>query len=291
MQQEKGIVLKGIRGNYYVLDKENKMHLCRAKAILFKNNKDNGIVVGDFVLFEKEEKRIVEVLKRKNQITRWKDLKKKILFTNLDQVLLLDPCNLSMPEFIFSCAYSFSLEKIKTILLLTKIDLINKNELKILLDLYQSAGLEVFTHSIVRKKDNTLLLGKLKAKTTLVFGQSGVGKSSLLNHFFPEMDLKTRNIQKNKLGKHTTTKVEIYPKKNNILIADSPGIRDFLLPPLKKEQLAKNFFLLSDLAKNCFYKNCSHHTEPKCKVKEALQNAEYPKDLYRYYLQILKSSL
>ena len=290
MKQEKGIVLKGIRGNYYILGKDNETHLCRAKSILFKNNKDGGIVVGDFVLFQKENCRIIEVLERKNQITRWKDFKKKVVFANLDQVLLLDACNFSVPKFIFSCAYFFSLEKIETILLLSKKDIVNKNELKALLNLYQSARLNVFTHSILDKK-NELLIGKLKSKTTLIFGQSGVGKSSLLNHFFPEMNLKTRDLQKNKLGKHTTTKVEIYPKKNNILIADSPGIRDFLLPPLEKEKLAKNFFLLGKLAKDCFYKNCQHRTEPKCKVQEALKKAEYPLDLYHYYLQILKSSV
>lgn len=279
--------MKGIRGNYTVCNEEGQRILCRAGASLFQKN---SIAVGDFVFFQQtgEKGWISETLPRKNQIIRSKYGKGQVLFVNLDQIFLLDALNHPQSNFVFTAAYAFSLEKIKPIILLTKEDLCEQKTKQELLALYQSAGLTVFTHNLFDKGANQeFFLQKLKNKTSLFFGQSGVGKSSLLNYLFNDMDLKTRKVQKNMLGQHTTTTTEIYKKKGNIFIADSPGIREFVFVELNKKELARKFFLMEGLSENCFFNDCLHHTEPKCAIKKALADKNYHQELYKYYLQLL----
>jgi ribosome biogenesis GTPase len=284
-----GLVLKGIRGNYSVCDEKGTIYPCRAAASLFHKN---SIVVGDFVLFQKQEGKswITKILTRKNQIPRTKQAgKSQILFANLDQVFLLDALNQPHIDFILGCAYAFSLEKIKPIILLTKKDLVDESVCQKILCLYQSAKLTTLAHSTLDQGlQREFFIKQLENKTSLFFGKSGVGKTSLLNYLFPKMNLKTRGLQKNMSGRHTTTKTEIYQKPNNIFIADSPGIQDFSLQTLDKKQIAKNFFLFSNLAENCFFKDCLHNTEPKCAIKKAVDEKKYPRALYQHYLNLIQ---
>ena len=288
--EKEGLVLKGIRGNYSICDKKGNVFLCRGGKSLFQKN---SIVVGDKVFFQQNEDAgwITRILPRKNQIIRQKHSKNQILFANLEQVFILDALNCPQTNFILSCVYAFYLENVQAIILLTKEDLAKQKTKKELVKFYQLAKINVLVHNLfdkgVRKKE---FLQRLKNKTTLFFGQSGVGKSSLLNYLFPEMHLKTRMVNKNMLGRHTTTRTEIYKKKDNIFIADSPGIREFIFPRSDKKILAKKFFLMKNVAMDCFFKDCLHDTEPKCAVKLAVEKKDYPFELYQHYLQLLKKS-
>ena len=285
---KEGIVLKGIRGHYVVCDKIGKIYQCKAKSSLFRQK---TVVVGDIIIFEEQENNgwIIEVKQRKNKIIRYKKNKPQILFANLDQVFLLDALNNPQTNFLLNSAYAFTKENILPIVILTKMDRVTTKTKQELCNFYQSAKIEVLAHSIFDRRDKkNILLKKLANKTSLFFGQSGVGKSSLLNYLFPEMNLKTRPTQKNMLGKHTTSKTEIYKKQNNTFIADSPGIREFRLYQQDTHQFAKNFFLLAPLEKQCFYKDCLHKTEPRCAVIQAVTNKNYPLALYQHYLELLQ---
>ena len=283
-----GKVLKKIKGFYYILSNK-KVIEAKARASLFvEGNSINNVAIGDIVVCQASKNNfwIIEVKTRQNKLIRLRQTKPQVLFANVDQVFLLDPANKLNFNFIIGCAYAAKIQNIKPIIILTKLDLIKKSKLKSIQLFYETAGLEFYNHSIYDKKSTEQIRALAQNKITVLFGQSGIGKSSLLNCLFPEMQLKISNLQKNLSGKHTTSKSEIYLKEN-ILIADSPGIQQFQFYNFDKQYLAENFFAINKITDTCHYKNCIHHTEPKCSIIEAVQKKLYPKELYQIYLNLL----
>lgn len=288
MEKKIAKILKKSRGFYYVLDQNKKILECKAQAKLFRKNKEK-IAVGDLVVVDVADfgNWIIKIFERKNKLIRSKINKVQVLFANIDQVFILDSLNNSNPVFTIGCSYAIQKENIKPIVILTKKDLVSKKELNSMNLLCQNANLQFFNHSIYHKTNTVELKKLLVNKSTIFFGKSGVGKSSLINSLFPGMNLKTRILQKNLAGKHTTSNTELYLKKNNILIGDSPGIQEFSFYNLDPEHLSKKFFNFENLVNLCHYKDCKHHLEPKCAIIDAVKNNTYKKELYEIYLILL----
>ena len=128
----------------------------------------------------------------------------------------------------------------------------------------------------------------MAGKTNLIAGHSGVGKSTLINALEPKLDLKTGIISKaHSKGKHTTTFAEMHEMKNGGFIIDTPGIKEFGIVDLEKQELSHYFPEMRNLLGECKYNGCQHYHEPACAVKEAVDKGKIALTRYECYLQIL----
>jgi ribosome biogenesis GTPase len=156
--------------------------------------------------------------------------------------------------------------------------------------MYEAVGYKVLLVSAEKREGIGLLQELLKDRTTLLSGHSGVGKSSLLNVIFPDMNLKTSDISGwSGKGQHTTTFAEMYDLPFGGRIIDTPGMREFGLVDIEKQELSHYFPEMRDRLNNCQFNNCLHYNEPGCAIKEAVNNGEIHEDRYVSYLGILDS--
>ena len=141
----------------------------------------------------------------------------------------------------------------------------------------------------VKEKQNLNDLEELfQGKTTLLTGHSGVGKSSLLNYFVPELGLKTSSISDfSSKGKHTTTFAEMHVMNENTFLIDTPGIKEFGIVDMQKAEISQYFPEMRELRNKCRFNNCLHVNEPGCAVREAVENGEIYKSRYQTYLSVL----
>jgi len=176
-------------------------------------------------------------------------------------------------------------------LIFNKIDLYNKEQtdfMNYLIDVYQKAGYECFTTSVIQKHNIENIKLLLKDKITLISGNSGVGKSSLINLVDPGLNLKTSEISDyHKSGKHTTTFAEMFELAIGGYIIDTPGIRGFGLHDFQKNELFHYFPEIFNASKSCKFYNCTHVHEPGCAVKKEVEEGNISQIRYENYLSIL----
>jgi len=177
-------------------------------------------------------------------------------------------------------------ERIKPIICFTKVDLLTEEEqkdFKKIYDYYNKIGISAVTNEELAKLDNLIA-----NKTIVLTGQTGAGKSSLLNRLNPNLNLDTNAISK-ALGRgvHTTRHVELF-KYKTALIADTPGFSSFDLINLTKENIRDSFI---EFGFNCKYKDCYHQSEQDCDVKERVAKGEILKSRYYNYLKLLNEKI
>ncbi|MEG0381145.1 MAG: ribosome small subunit-dependent GTPase A, partial [Kurthia sp.] len=213
--------------------------------------------------------------------------------SNVDQAILV--FSVKEPNFntILLDRFLVVLEsfRIHPIICLTKMDLLPEAEV-VEIQKYSKQYEDIGYTIIQTYKDDPALLEKitpvLANKTTVLAGQSGVGKSTLLNTLMPELDLKTGVISEAlNRGKHTTRHVELIEVAGG-LIADTPGFSSFDFDTIEKEELTSCFPELQRASENCKFRGCLHLKEPKCFVKEQLENGEIEQYRYDHYLQFLQ---
>jgi len=296
-----GTVIKST-GDKYLVKTEKAEYLCniRGKFRTSGLRSTSPIAVGDKVEFEvinEEQKHglIQEIRPRKNMLVRKStNLSKKshILAANIDLAVLM--VTLKDPEtyqlFIDRFLVASEKENVPAALVFNKIDLLDEEErenLDYLYMMYKSIGYPCVKISVKEEKNIDEFSRLIAGKTVVINGNSGVGKSSLLNLLAPGLNLKTAQISdSHRQGKHTTTFAEMFEIGDARLI-DSPGIKGFGLTDIDYNRLSKYFREMDALRSECKFNNCTHTHEPGCRIKEAVENYEISPDRYRNYLKIL----
>jgi len=153
---------------------------------------------------------------------------------------------------------------------------------------YQSLGYDVHFLSVKKQINLDFFKEQLVNKSHIFLGQSGVGKSSLINSLIPDLQLRVNEISsKSKLGKHTTTNTTIYHIPSGGDLIDSPGVREFQLDSLTELEIKNGFKEFRALSDACRFRDCKHINEPNCAVKESLDQGKINPNRYQSYLNIL----
>ncbi|MCC8062729.1 MAG: ribosome small subunit-dependent GTPase A [Rikenellaceae bacterium] len=300
-----GIVTKSTGSWYTVLDPvTGRQARCRIRGVfrLRGSRATNPVVVGDRVRAEigqdEGDNVITEILPRANYIIRRaSNLSKEshIIAANIDTAYLV--ATLDFPatstEFIDRFLVTAEAYKIPAVILLNKMDLFAAPAFREIIDefagTYRNAGYEVLEVSAKTGTGIDALRERMRDKTSLLTGNSGVGKSTLINAIEPGLHLKTGAISDyHHKGKHTTTFSEIFPLAGGGLLIDTPGIKGFGLVDIEPEELARYFPDLFRYAAGCQYYNCTHTHEPNCAVMEAVAKGEIPESRYVSYLKMLE---
>jgi ribosome biogenesis GTPase / thiamine phosphate phosphatase len=282
----KGKILKGIGGFYYILDKDSKVHECKARG-RFRKDKITPLPGDNVDFFPQEGKQygfIEEINERRNQL-------KRPQVANIDQVIITMATKSPKPDLVLidKLLIAASLANIKAVICINKNDLVTKKRVKELKEQY-SAFYDVFSVSAKTGKGAKKLLKVLKGKTTCFAGQSAVGKSSILNTLFSNLDLETGGLsKKTERGKHTTRHAELLLlKKVNGIVVDTPGFSLLDTGELEPEDIGLHFPEIKSYIQDCKFSSCLHKGEPDCAVKEALDHGKINQERYKRYLKIIK---
>ena len=295
----KGLLIKST-GSWYTIETENGTQMdCRIKGVFrIKGNKNtNPLAVGDIIEYEHDEDGkglIVDLYPRKNYIIRKSvNLSRQdhIIAANLDQALLF--ITIKQPDtplgFIDRFLVTAEAYKVPVVLVFNKADLYDEDELEVvkaLMHEYSKIGYQCILNSTFNS-DLEPLKQLLKNKVTLVAGNSGAGKSSLINAVQPGLGLKIGSVSEyHEKGMHTTTFAEMFKLDFGGWIIDSPGIKGFGLIDMEKEELCHYFPEMKKLSEHCKFHNCKHQNEPGCAVKNALDKGEIWENRYVNYLSI-----
>jgi ribosome biogenesis GTPase len=243
---------------------------------------------------------IYQVLPRKNYLSR-KAIKtrgasyrgerlEQIIAANIDNIFIVtsilepDFNNKTLDRFLVSCESA----RITPIIIINKSDLADKAISEYWKKLYEDIGYKVFLTSVLLESGINEIKEYLKRKKNLFWGQSGVGKSSILNVLYPELELKTGEISSyTSKGIHTTVTSTMVNIGDSTYIIDTPGIREIDPYGIKKEDVGHFFPEFQKYLRNCRFNTCTHHHEPDCAVINALENDEISAERYDSYLRIL----
>ena len=303
-----GIVYKSTGSWYTVKSDTGQFYECRIKGkFRIKGiTSTNPVAVGDEVTFELETigDETVGVIKgiseRQNYIIRKSvNLSKQvhIIAANLDQAFLLVTLNnpTTYTSFIDRFLVTAEAYDIPAVLLFNKMDCYDEAETEAtenLIKLYQKIGYTTIAISAKNHQNIDAVRELMKNKVSMFSGNSGVGKSTLINALEPGLSLKTAQISEQHLqGQHTTTFAEMYDLSFGAKIIDTPGIRGFGIVEMEKDELGDYFPEFFELKSECKFNNCLHLDEPKCAVKAALERGDLAGSRYRSYVQMLEEDV
>ena len=301
----KGIVYKSTGSWYTVKAEDGKFYNCRIKGkFRIKGIKNtNPVAVGDYVEFDLEENidEVIGVIKhieeRENYIIRKSvNLSKQthIIAANIDVAFLLVTLNNppTFTTFIDRFLVTAEAYGIQAVLLFNKVDAYSqeeKDEILYLMAMYREIGYTCIPISAKSGKNIDQVKELMIDNTSLFSGHSGVGKSTLINQLEPSLALKTSKISEQHLqGQHTTTFAEMFDLSFHARIIDTPGIKGFGIVEIEKEELGDYFPEFFERKSECKFNNCLHVEEPKCAIKEALDEDEISWSRYKSYLQMLE---
>lgn len=296
-------------GSHFLLSELPRWELfpavLRGKVRLERSGATNPVAVGDKVLYELEGPAadslhpavIKEVLPRSNYVIRRStnlSRQSHVIAANLDQALLV--VSLYFPEiklpFLDRLLVTCEVYGVQAVIVLNKVDLYRElapDQVADFCRIYRGAGYKVLECSALTGEGIEELRGLCCGRTSLVSGESGVGKSSIIKALDPSLDPKIGLISTAHLqGKHTTSLYEMYPLQSGSFIVDTPGLRGFGLVDLEKEEISKYFPEMLRVADNCRFVPCTHTHEPGCAVKQALQDGTISPERYNSYLGMLE---
>ena len=280
----KGIIICTSSNVYQVAEGE-KIYKCLARGKLKKEK--ISPLVGDEVEFtitnsEKQEGVIEQILPRKNELKRPK-------MANLTQLILVVSMKMPNPDLLLLDKQLVFAEfmGLKATIVLNKVDLEDKEEIDRIAKLYESIGYKV----IQTNAKEGIKVGEIKTllegETTAFAGNSGVGKSTLINSIFEQEITQEGDISdKNQRGKNTTTSTTLYKYKENSYIADTPGFSTFEINEIPKEDLCHYFVEFVPYLDKCEFQGCSHIKEENCGVKDALESGKISLQRYKDYVKI-----
>lgn len=295
-----GVVIKSA-GSIYTVRTESGTIECRVKGnFRLKGIKStNPVAVGDYVRIDVRKDGtayIVDIEPRRNYIVRKaSNLSKQshILAANLDQCFLVVTISHPATSTTFIDRFLASAEayRVPVVILFNKIDLYNdeeNEELDYLVALYENIGYPCLRLSATDGTGVDTLKDKMRGKVSLLAGNSGVGKSSIINAVSPETAVKVGEISRiHDTGMHTTTYSEMFELMSDSYIVDTPGVKGFGSYAMESEEIAHYFVEFFELSANCKYGNCTHTHEPGCAVLEALEEGRIAPSRYQSYLSML----
>ena len=294
----KGLVIKNTGSWYGVLTDDGQLLECKVKGnFRIKGIRStNPVAVGDRVTVG-EGNWIVAIEDRRNYIIRKSiNLSKQshILAANVDQALLVVTVVNPQTSTTFIDRFLASAEayRVPVILVFNKTDLLDEDLRRYqeaLVHLYQTIGYTCLQISATTGSGIDDIRSLLEGKITLLSGNSGVGKSTLINRLVPDANLRTGEISDaHNTGQHTTTFSEMIPLESNGWVIDTPGIKGFGTFDMEPEELTSYFKEIFRFSKDCRFSNCTHTHEPGCAVLKALEDHYIAESRYQSYLSMLE---
>ena len=292
IKQLKGTVIAAFRHHTLVKDQNNKIFKCQQRKAV------GQVVCGDIVFWQPEDSDtgVITSIEERHTILQRPDINNnlRIIASNIDQVFIVVAHKPELNEGLID-RYLVAAENsyLKPIILLNKIDLFSEEEfldLKQRLKLYQEIGYTVLYTSAKQEHGLDSLIEILKNNNNIFVGQSGVGKSSLINTIL-KSDARIGEISEaTGKGKHTTTTAYLYPLvETQGHIIDSPGVREFGLIKLSEEDVIYGFTEFKPYIGNCKFRNCTHKSEPGCALLAALNDKKITEQRWKSYKRIIDS--
>ena len=299
------LVYKSTGSWYQVKDIEGNLWNARMKGVFKLDDitSTNPIAVGDVVDFDLENEKeqsviITKIHDRLNYINRQSPRVKSqqhIVAANVDQSLLI--ATIKEPRtsqgFIDRFLVACEMYHVPAMILFNKMDIYKEKELAIfdrMKEVYERIGYKVIGTSLKRNNSIDEIKEKLKDKTTLISGHSGVGKSTFINIVLPHAQVRTQDVSGwSGKGQHTTTFAEMYDLPFGGKIIDTPGMKEFGLVDVEKGELSGYFPEMKKRLNDCQFNNCLHINEPGCAIKQGVIDGVINEDRYVSYYNILES--
>lgn len=278
-----GLIIENISNMYKILVQNGAIFEAIARGKL--KNADIIPVVGDFVEIQvtKENKAVIEEIKdRKNYIKRPK-------MANITQIILVISSKNPKPDlYMLDKQLAFAeFLNIKPVIVLNKVDLDDKFEFKKIQQIYEKIGYKIITTNAKRREGIENLIKILENDINAFSGNSGVGKSTLINAIFDTYITQEGEISnRNKRGKNTTTSIKLYEINKNTFIADTPGFSTFDISEIKSIDLDKYFKEFKEYIPKCEFIGCTHIKEINCGVKNAVEVGQIDKGRYERFCKI-----
>lgn len=297
-ERRNGLVISRYGANLDVEDETGEVFRCTSRR------KHGAIVCGDRVIWcltHDNQGVIIEREERQTFLARPDDIgREKAIAANINQLIIVSTVKAlndegyrfhdTLIDRYFVAAENLG---ITPVLIVNKIDLLSEEEHKRLKQdtaCYLDAGYQVLYTSTKLDKGLNPLRDQLSQHTSIFVGESGVGKSSIIRHLLPETEIRVGEVSASSgKGKHTTTAAMLYHLKDGGDLIDSPGVREFGLSQVKTQSLAACFSEFRDFIGLCKFHNCTHQSEPKCAVKEAVAEGRIHQRRYNNYISIMES--
>lgn len=280
-----GLVVAAYGKRYEVLLSDKKRISCVTRG------KKTDLACGDIVdikLTDSAEGVVESSKPRTSLLYRSNAFKSKILASNVTQIVIVLATQPSFYEALLNrCLVAAEAAKINALIVLNKCDLPETNDAKNKLKLYEDLGYDVVYLSA--KSDISALLPYLKNQQSVLVGQSGMGKSTIINALLPGQQVRTQEIS-NALdsGKHTTTAACLYHLDEQSTLIDSPGLQEFGLYHLSHEEIELAFKELRPFLGHCKYSDCKHNHEPECAVMKAVDDGKVSQRRITFYQELSK---
>jgi len=282
-----GIILKGVGGFYEVLDENDlqSIYTCKVRGVFRKN--ELTPLPGDRVVFKildekKKEGHIEKIADRRNSFIRPP-------VANIDQLAIVMAVNSPEPDLMLvdKLIISCQAKDIRPLIIINKTDLDEGGSVDELRKIYEPTGFPIIMLSKFLKESYDKLHQELIGYTTAFAGQSGVGKSTILNMIMDNWLMETGDVsEKIKRGKHTTRHVQLFRLDNGGFILDTPGFSSYSLSEINHQELDSYYPDFKDCLGLCRFKGCSHRNEPGCAVKELCSQGKLDKGRYNRYVEL-----
>jgi len=292
-----GVVLYGMN-NIYTVESGGREFRCRIKGKVLRTERIeyNPIAVGDRVDVRPDEYTpeagwITGRQPRSSVLSRWNKKRQavQVIAANTDTLVGVSSLRSPpfRPRFLDRLTVSAEAAALQTLIVVNKCDLPREQDTEKRLADYRRIGYEVLLCSAKTGEGVPALVEALQGRTAVFFGQSGVGKSSLLNRIEPGLALTVGEVsQKHNRGSHTTSYARMLRLAGGLSIIDTPGVRELEIADVEPEQLAFRFREFEELAPQCAYSACRHLDEPECAVRAAVESGGVHPDRYESYLRI-----